>query len=541
MQKRTVVAFTAIIVLLGGIMLRIYELTGPRLSQAAKQQARLTVTVASLRGTIYDCRLNPLVNHKTEYRVAVTPNPKAIAALSECMDENQLKQVVERLKGGKPVVAKVDTLPAPADGLLMFETPVRFKGKLPAPHVVGYLDGNEVKGAAGAELVFDRILSDYTGKITVTYVADAVGRPLEGIEPVITDTLDNSKGGVVLTIDLRIQKIAEEAAKAYLTRGAVVVMEPKTGHILALVSLPDFQPSNLLENLDSKDSPLINRAFSSYNCGSVFKMVTAIAALEQGIPVSEKFNCSGSRKVGDISFHCHHRLGHGKLDMTEGFAHSCNPYFINLALKTGGAHLYNTSVALGFDRPVFLAEGWKTSRAVIPSRTELLSPAATANLSFGQGALMATPIHISQLVAAIVNNGNMVRPSLLKGRISPGKDMTEEPPAPATAVFSANTAATLRKMMVRTVENGTGTGARPSAGGAGGKTGTAETGWVVNGKPVLQGWFAGFYPADSPEYIITVLAEDTEGTGGKPAPVFKQICEEIRALNTAEEKADVSR
>ena len=76
MQKRTVVAFTAIIVLLGGIMLRIYELTGPRLSQAAKQQARLTVTVASLRGTIYDCRLNPLVNHKTEYRVAVTPQPK---------------------------------------------------------------------------------------------------------------------------------------------------------------------------------------------------------------------------------------------------------------------------------------------------------------------------------------------------------------------------------------------------------------------------------------------------------------------------------
>ena len=234
-------------------------------------------------------------------------------------------------------------------------------------------------------MVFDRILSDYTGKITVTYVADAVGRPLEGIEPVITDTLDNSKGGVVLTIDLRIQKIAEEAAKAYLTRGAVVVMEPKTGHILALVSLPDFQPSNLLENLDSKDSPLINRAFSSYNCGSVFKMVTAIAALEQGIPVSEKFNCTGSRKVGDISVHCHHRLGHGELDMTEGFAHSCNPYFINLALKRRRAPLQHP-VALGFDRPVFLAEGWKTSRAVIPSRTELYRR-GNRNLYSGRGRL----------------------------------------------------------------------------------------------------------------------------------------------------------
>jgi penicillin-binding protein 2 len=530
MYKRTVISFVVILVLFGGIMLRIYDLTGPKLSQAAERQAGLTITVSNLRGTIYDSNLKPLVNQKSEYRVAVTPNPKAIAALSSRMEENKLKEVADRLKDGKPIVTKVDILPAPADGLLMFETPIRYRGKLLAPHVIGHLDGNGIKGASGAEMVFDQILSEYTGKLTVTYTVDAVGRPLEGIDPIITNTLDKAKGGIALTIDTEIQKIAEEAAKAYLTRGAVVVMKPETGHILALVSLPDFQPSTLSENLNSKDSPLINRAFSNYNCGSVFKIVTTSAALEQGIPVSTHDNCRGSKKIGDITFHCHHRLGHGTLNMLDAFAQSCNPYFINLALRAGGQHLYNMAAALGFDRPVFLAEGWKTSRAIIPSEAELVSPAAVANLAFGQGSLMATPVHISQLVAAIVNKGNIIRPTLFKGKVNLEGVLEEEQPAPSTTVFSANTAAKLKEMMIYAVENGTGYSARPSIGGAGGKTGTAETGWIVNNKSVLQGWFAGFYPADNPEYVITVLAEDTEGTGGKASPVFKQICEDLYTL-----------
>lgn len=530
MQNRTVISFIVIIFFLCGIMLKIYQLAGPQLSQAADQQAKLTVTVASLRGTIYDTNLKPLVNNKTEYRVAVTPNPKAIATLSTVLSEEKLKEITDRLKSGKPVVAMVDNLSSPADGLLMFETPVRYKGKLLAPHVVGYLDGTGIKGASGAEMIFDEILSEYTGKLSVTYTVDAVGRPLEGIDPVVTNTLGNAKGGVVLTIDSEIQRIAEDAAKAFLTRGAVVVMKPETGHILALVSLPDFQPSTLSENLDSKDSPLLNRAFSNYNCGSVFKMVTASAALEQGIPVTTRFTCTGSRTVGDITFHCHHRLGHGTLDMVNAFAQSCNPYFISLALQAGGQRLYDMSAALGFDRPVYLAEGWKTSRAVIPSLESLASPAEVGNLSFGQGSLMATPIHIAQLVGAIVNKGNLIRPTLYKGKVDPDGNIIDVPPSPSTTAFSASTAAKLKEMMIYTVENGTGVSARPSAGGAGGKTGTAETGWIINGRSVLQGWFAGFYPANNPEYVITVLAEDTEGTGGKANPVFRQICDELYLL-----------
>ena len=193
------------------------------------------------------------------------------------------------------------------------------------------------------------------------------------------------------------------------------------------------------------------------------------------------------------------------------------------------------AVALGFDRPIILAEGWKTARAVLPSETELLSPAAVANLAFGQGALMASPVHIAQLVAAVVNDGEIIRPTLLKGTVDAQGNLTEEAIAPAQSAFSASTARTLREMMRVVVDEGTGRSARPFELGGGGKTGTAETGWEQDGKAVVQSWFGGFYPSEDPEYVVVVLAEDAENTGGQSSPVFKQICEELTMLEKQRE------
>mgnify|MGYP002410945526 CR=1 FL=1 len=535
MHKRTIISFVIVLAIMGGLMLRIYDLSGRPLRQAAERQAGLTVVVANTRGTIYDSQLRPFVNGETEYRVSVTQNPKAIAALAGCVDGAVLEELTSRLQQGKPVVSVVDPLPSPAEGLTIYKTPMRYSGRLLAPHVVGYLDGDGLKGATGAELVFDNRLSQATGKLTVTYTVDAVGKPLEGIAPVISNTLNKAKAGVILTIDMDIQNIAETVAKRYMTKGAVVVMEPKTGRIVAMVSLPDFQPDTLGEALENPDSPLINRALSNYNCGSVFKIVTTCAALEANIPVKTEFNCAGYAQIGDIKFHCHNRLGHGTLNMSDAFAQSCNPYFIQLALLAGGPSLSNMSVALGFDRPVFLAEGWKTARAVLPSDTQLISPAAVGNLAFGQGSLMASPVHIAQLVAAVVNDGDIIRPTLQKGTIDADGVVTKLPPAPTQTVFSKTTAAILRQLMIYAVENGTGLSTRPFDDGAGGKTGTAETGIKVKDKTILQGWFAGFYPAKNPEYVITVLAEDTDGTGGKASPVFKYIGEELAMLKKSRE------
>ena len=286
-----------------------------------------------------------------------------------------------------------------------------------------------------------------------------------------------------------------------------------------------------MDALEDERSPLLNRALCNYNCGSVFKIVSAAAALEAGVPLNESYTCKGSINVGGIPFHCHNRLGHGVMSMVSGFAQSCNPYFVHLMQNVGGEALYTMATNLSFDRPLLLAENYKTARAVLPSELELQSPAAVANLSFGQGSLLATPMHIAQMVAAVVNDGEVIQPSVVKGFVDKEGNLEASTVSPAQWAFSEQTARTLRNLMIETVENGTGSGGKPRTGGAGCKTGTAETGWEnEDGSAVVQSWYAGFYPAEQPKYAIVVLAEDAEGTGSQSAPVFRQICDDLYTL-----------
>lgn len=535
MKKRALVLFTLLLFILSGVVLQVYRLSDAYLSQAADQQGSVTVKVANSRGTIYDARLRPLTNAGEEYRLSVTPSPEAIAALSGMLDEEQLAAVSERLQSGKPAVVTLPEIPANLEGSLLFKVPVRYGGRLLAPHLLGYMDGDGLHGLTGVELAFDEYLNSCGGQASVTYSVDAMGKPLQGIAPQVVNTLADAKAGVVLTIDQDIQKIAEEAAKRYMTKGAVVVMEPATGRIAAMVSLPDFQPGTVADSLDAADSPLLNRALCNYNLGSVFKITSAAAALEKGIPISTAFPCNGSVTIGNVTFHCHNRLGHGTLNMQDGFAQSCNPYFIQLMQQAGSSALLGMASNLGFDRSLILADGLKTARATLPTAEELLSPAAVGNLAFGQGSLLGTPVHVAQMVAAVVNGGKIIRPTILKGYCDREGRLSEETIEPEQTVFSKQTAQTLKDLMIYAVKEGTGTSAQPtvSAGAAGGKTGTAETGWKSENKAVVQSWFGGFYPAENPKYVIAVIAEDSDNTKGKSSPVFKKICEDIYMLEQA--------
>lgn len=535
MKKRALVLFTLLLFILSGVVLQVYRLSDAYLSQAADQQGSVTVKVANSRGTIYDAQLRPLTNAGEEYRLSVTPSPEAIAALSGMLDEEQLAAVSERLQSGKPAVVTLPEIPANLEGSLLFKVPVRYGGRLLAPHLLGYMDGDGLHGLTGVELAFDEYLNSCGGQASVTYSVDAMGKPLQGIAPQVVNTLADAKAGVVLTIDQDIQKIAEEAAKRYMTKGAVVVMEPATGRIAAMVSLPDFQPGTVADSLDAADSPLLNRALCNYNLGSVFKITSAAAALEKGIPISTAFPCNGSVTIGNVTFHCHNRLGHGTLNMQDGFAQSCNPYFIQLMQQAGGSALLGMASNLGFDRSLILADGLKTARATLPTAEELLSPAAVGNLAFGQGSLLGTPVHVAQMVAAVVNGGEIIRPTILKGYCDKEGRLSEETIEPEQTVFSKQTAQTLKDLMIYAVKEGTGASAQPtvSAGAAGGKTGTAETGWKSENKAVVQSWFGGFYPAENPKYVIAVIAEDSDNTKGKSSPVFKKICEDIYMLEQA--------
>ena len=321
MPKRSVIIGALLLAMFSGLMIKIYHLADSGLAQVADQQSTVTVTVATARGTIYDRNMQPLVNTGTQNRVSVAPYPVAVAALSEALAAEEFEALAARLQSGRPVTLTLDRLLAPTEGISQFSVPVRYGEDLAAPHLLGYLDGDELHGVTGIELAFDEYLNSKSGSIKVTYKVDGSGKPLQGIAPEIQNTLDDARAGVVLSIDREIQYIAEQAAKKHIDRGAVVVLEPATGQVLAMVSLPDFQQDTLVDALEDERSPLLNRALCNYNCGSVFKIVSAAAALEAGVPLNESYTCKGSINVGGIPFHCHNRLGHGVMSMVSGFAH----------------------------------------------------------------------------------------------------------------------------------------------------------------------------------------------------------------------------
>lgn len=527
MGKRSILFFIGLLFVFCGLMVRFFSLSDSRATTVLSGQSTTTVTVATARGTLYDRRLRPLVNTATEIRLCVEPRERTVAALARLLPPETFARLSERLRGGRPVVSLVDAEPALIDGVLSFRTPVRYGDTLFAPHLIGYLAGDGVTGAVGLEKVYDAYLNDCGGALRVTYEINAAGQLLAQRAPVVEDTLSDAAAGLVLTIDRDIQIMAETVAAEQLKKGAVVILDAESAEVLATVSVPSYQPDTVAQQLNDTAAPLLDRTLCNYDCGSVLKIVSAAAALEQGVPSSRRYRCDGRVTVDGVTFHCHNRLGHGELDMSEAFACSCNCYFVQLMQEVGAAPLYYMAVALGFDRAVVLTDNYKTARAVLPTLEELLaSRPALANLSFGQGTLLATPVHLARLVQTVVNNGELLRPSVVQGTMNAQGEVTAIGQTPPQSAFSAATAATLRNMMCQaTVAGSTGEKARPLNGGAGGKSGTAESGWETADGRAVQNWFVGFYPAEQPRYVVAVLAEDSETTGAQAAPVFRRLCD----------------
>ncbi len=534
MKKRLWIVFGCIITLFCGLLFRIYTLSDQYLRTAADKQSSVTVTVANVRGTIYDRNGVALVNKEKEYRASVNAVPPALTVLSEAMDAAAFSSLSNSLQSGKPVVVRLDKLVA-ANGISLFEVPLRYGTRVLAPHLIGYMDGNGSEGLTGVEDAFDNLLNRYIGKATVTYSVDANGKVLSGVTPKLSNTIQQSTGGLRLTIDADIQQIAEDIAAKYIKKGAVVIMEPKNGDILSMVSLPTYHPDKVADVLQDPDSPLLNRALCSYNCGSVYKILSAATALELGGTVTQQYPCNGNITIGNNVFHCHHRLGHGELTMEDAFAKSCNCYFIQLMQDVGGTPLLSLSERLQFGSTISLCDGIQTAVSHLPNANTLQAPAALANLSFGQGELTASPLHIAGLVSTVLNDGILCTPRIIYGYTDEQNTVTKTEPIVSGRIFSSETAAALREMMKTVIEDeGTGAAGRPQFGIAGAKTGTAETGWAtVKGEkhPVVHSWYAGYYtPFEGTDYVIVVFAENAENTDAKTAPVFKEIAQALYKL-----------
>lgn len=526
-EKRMVSIFVALIIGLFICVVCVFNISnGTQLAEAAERQSSYRLNVTSTRGTIYDCRLLPMTGEKESYVAAVSPSAKVAAALSDNLSAENFSSIYPSLQKGVPFVMRMDQK-IECEGIRLFSAPYRYSDDTQACHIIGYMDGSG-QGVAGIEKAFDDVLTANQGKISVQYEVDALNRPLGNDEGRVTDTSYLGKSGVVLTLDKRIQQIAEEVTKKHLERAAVIVAEIPSCKLRAVVSLPDFDPSNVAEALEEEDSPLINRAFSAYNVGSVFKLVSAASALEYGISPNFTYNCEGKIDVEGNWFHCYDEEVHGEEDMSAAIAHSCNTYFIDLMQQVPEDYFLNMAKAFGFGSKCELAPGLFSVAGTLPSQQTLSSNQALANFSFGQGELTATPLQITAMINTIASGGIYTQPQLWEGTVDAGLQYTKQNTnESAKRIISEETADFLKQFMKESVETGTSHRSKPEYGGAGAKTATAQTGHVTDGVEEVQSWFAGFYPYDSPKYVITVFAEGGTGGGATCGPVFKEIADEI--------------
>ncbi len=529
MKKRVWTLFSLIIIAFSGISVYMYTLVQGNPAQVAAGQNSYAVSVVSLRGAIYDTELQPLVNSEKVYRAAAAPDEALLPILRSAMDEKRYQALLDIFTSRKPTAITLNGPVPIANGLRLFHVPQRYGSRLLAPHLIGYLNNDDSAGIAGMEKAYDNLLQSNGGQIQVSFAVDGTGACLQGVEPVVTDTTKNAENGLVLTINKTIQQIVEDTTPSHLTKGAVVVMDPTDGAILALASFPSFQPATVAESISKDDGALINRAFSLYDCGSVFKIVTAAAALENGVSTDLSFACAGGMDVGATRFHCHHRLGHQWLSFNSAFAQSCNLYFIQLAQQIGAEKLYSMMERLGFLKPANLAWGIGSNACVTPTLGELQqTPAALANLSFGQGKLLVSPVHVAQMTAAIANGGTLFPAYVVKGTYDENAGLIEAEKGRGERVLSSETVSKIRKMMELVVSEGTGRMAAPTACTAAGKTGTAETGQLTaDGAPVVQSWFTGYIPAEDPQYVITILAEDAQSTDASATQLFCEISNKL--------------
>lgn len=527
MVKKIVGVFFLFVLLFVLLELRLYTVSNDKtLAAAAKEQSSLKVHLSTQRGTIYDCNMNPLINNTVRYRTVVWFGadglPKSTYEwLRSAIPEEQL---LLKCADKKPFVVESE-VKTDLPNTISVPIVVRYNQNQLASHIIGYVDAAGNTGLMGIEKAFDLLLNSGKKTIDVTFQQNGLGQILDSVAPDLTVEASGPEQGVVLTIDKTIQNYAVEAARKHLDKGAVVVAEVATGQIKACVSVPDFDPNDVEASFESGDAPFVNRAFSSYNVGSVFKLAVCAAALESGLTPDYSYNCTGKIDVDGQVFRCNNLNGHGVLSMKAAIAQSCNTYFINLGLKTGYPSVYAMAKAMGIGCLQIFADDYSTGAGFLPEPSKLAFKADAANIYFGQGQLLATPVQIAQMIVCIADGGAMRPLQLIKGTRSADGSLEENGSASSgVRVMSEETARIIRECMIEVVANGSGTRAQLENVGAGGKTSSAQTGkFREDGSEIVHAWFGGFFPAQDPQYVIVVVAEGGLYGGKAAAPVFREI------------------
>lgn len=328
---------------------------------------------------------------------------------------------------------------------------------------------------------------------------------------------------VTTTLNARLQQIVYDAMEGY--EGACVVMEPSTGRILSMVSKPDFNPNTLEKDYadlvsDSSNSNLVNRATQGlYSPGSTFKIVTALAYLEQHPDDWQDYmyNCEGSITMDGKTVRCSHGNSHGNVDLKRAFALSCNSAFIHMGTSLDLDEYRQTADRLMFNQKLPTKFSVASSKFDLDEDSPLWSVMQT---SFGQGNTLVTPLFNAMLVSAVANDGIMMKPSLLDQVNSvDGTNVETFGPESIGSVMTAEQASIIGDMMVEVVNDGTAKVLQSDRYQAAAKTGSAQT----DNEKETDAWLVAYAPAENPQVVVSIVLE--EGGAGSEAggPIVKKI------------------
>ncbi len=519
--------FIIMLMLLVAVLRIITVMNNTEYKETATEQTSLKIVASRQRGTIFDTNMRSLTNSESKIVACVEPTYDALAAVRDFLCEETEQELKERLSAGKPVITTLNKW-VDAKGVTCANVSENITEKTLSPHLIGSVDVDG-HGVSGLQSAFDNILySD--SEVAFTYISDGQGNIVNSFSVQLERDAEIENCGVKTTIDADIQAVVEEVSKD-MKSGAVLVAEVGSGKIRALASYPSYDLTRVADYLEAEDSPLINRAFTAYNVGSIFKPCVAAAALEQGKFARLSYECTGSKEIEHKVFACHKEDGHGYVTMKDAISLSCNTFFYTLAQKVGAESICNMASSLGFGQRYDFCDGLYTDMGNLPSPTNVeKSMQSVANLSIGQGELMLTPVSLLPLYEAIANKGVYYRPTLIEGIVTNGvvtENMDDNIP---TRVMSEESASFLKQSLFEVVASGTGTAAKPENCTAAGKTATAQTGWKIDGNNVDHSWFCGFFPADEPRYTVVIISENTSGGGTPCAPVFAAVADAVCAI-----------
>ena len=414
------------------------------------------------------------------------------------------------------------------NGVIVEEKKLRYSSDGLLSHTIGYINSVDKIGQYGIEKSMEKLLNNSHEEYISVFKAGQAGNEGNkniGILRGTVQTIDKNSDDrhIKLTIDKDIQKIVESIADKEENPSAILVSSIDTGEILAISSRPNFNQNNLSQYMASKNGETMNRAIQvNYPIGSVFKIAVLYAALENNIiDDNYTYDCIGKISIGKNNeiLNCNKLDGHGVQTLQETFSNSCNPAFLDIAMKVGKEKIIEAAKNLKLSQKVDIGLDEEKSQN-IPNDISI------RNLAIGQGSMEFTPIQVNQMTQIIANNGTYKPLYLYDSILDSNKNIIKTfKNTKSEDIISPYSISKVKELMKNVSKEGTGKELNDLPGGCGVKTGTAQS--TVNNIKVNHSWITGFYPENKPKYAITVLVEGNENGNKQALPIFKEICMKI--------------